>query len=297
MVAVADGHRLSPESAVATLCPGGSVLTPEPRDLARLHQELRTLARDALRGERQPAASAAERIEIDLFNGTASRGGIEIALSDGEFAVVAMMALNQGASSREEWCDLLWPERDLESAARLLKVFVHRIRSKFGTHQVIETHGSGYRLERSVRVDVHSLETLARRRAAGCRLDDAQIRNVRRAFDGFTARQYVRLSVLETYDEMERRLIATGVELGRILVHHALSQFDAPRALAIAEHLAAVEPYDDVAAELLIRTHLLLGRPDAASRAFRGFCRTLHEELHVPPPQHLVRLLQEEAVG
>ena len=234
-----------------------------------------------------------DRIEINMFCGTARRNGREIPLSDGEFAVVALMAYHRGVSRREEWCDLLWPDRDAESAARLLKVFVHRIRTKCGTHDVIETRGSCYRLGPDVRVDVHSLETLARRHTPGATpLADAQLENVGRAFDGFAARGYLRLALLDTFDDVERRLTATGMELGRILVHDALTRDDGARALTIAERLVAIDPYDDVAAELLIRTHLQLGRRDAATRSFRAFCRTLAAELNVAPPQHLAQLVR-----
>jgi DNA-binding SARP family transcriptional activator len=59
----------------------------------------------------------------------------------------------------------------------------------------------------------------------------------------------------------------------------------------MAEALAGVDPYDDVAAELLIRTHLELGRRDAAARSFRSFCQTLSEELDLAPPRHLAQLV------
>jgi SARP family transcriptional regulator, regulator of embCAB operon len=233
-----------------------------------------------------------ERIEINLFGGTVLRGRTETRLSDGEFAVVAQMAFNGNAASRDEWCDVLWPDRDAESAARLLKVFVHRIRTKLATQDVIETRGRCYRIGAGVRVDMHSLEHLVRKHTSGAfRCDDAQLANMQRAFEGFVARGYLRLALLETFDQVERRLIATGIELGRALVADALARHDGTRALALAEALAGIDPYDDVAAELLIRTHLELGRLDAAARSFRSFCRTLSEELNVAPPRHLAQLV------
>jgi DNA-binding SARP family transcriptional activator len=278
----------------------GFALHPTPNDIARLEGEFRELAHDLpgvavprlLDAVRRPPATN-DRIEINIFAGSATRGGTEIALSDGEFAIAAAMAMDRRALSRAEWCDTLWPERDLESAARLLKVYVHRIRTKFGTRRIVDTHGSGYRLGLDVRVDVRSLEALARKRNDGSlRLDAAQLRNVEHAFEGFRERRYRRLEMLDQFAELERRLIATGVELGRVLVHEALDAGDGPRALAIAEQLVAIDPYDDVATELLIRAQLKLGRGDAAASHFRRFCRTLHDELNLPPPQHLARLLQ-----
>jgi DNA-binding SARP family transcriptional activator len=280
----------------------GFVLHPDSNDIARLGNELRTLARDALGAAAggvldsvRASTVTNDRIELNIFAGTASRSGCRIALSDGEFAVASSFAMKQAALSREEWCDVLWPDRDPESAARLLKVYVHRIRSKFGDDRVIETHGRGYRIGRDVRVDVHSLEALARKRNAGTeRLESTQLHNLQRAFDGFKARRYLRLACLEQYEELERRIIATGVELARILFHDALFREDGACALSIAEHLVAIDPYDEVAAELLIRAQLWLGRRDAASRYFRTYCHTLREELALPPPQHLARLVTGE---
>lgn len=233
-------------------------------------------------------------IEINVLDGTTFCGGREVALSDGEFAIAAVIAMNRQAPSREELWDQLWPERDPESASRLLKVYIHRIRGKFGTNQVIDTHGGGYRLGREVRVDIHVLDALTRAHNVRTdRLSATELNDVQRAFTGVAERRYRRISCVEAYAEVERRVIATGIELGRLLVHEALLRDDAARAVSIAEDLASLDPYDDVAAEMLIRAHLRLGRHDAASRFFRTFCRTLHDELALPPPAHLARLFAQ----
>jgi DNA-binding SARP family transcriptional activator len=243
-------------------------------------------------GARRPARPG-DRIEIHLFEGRATRGGREIDLTRGEFEVVAVLAMQRQAASRDELCDELWPDRDTESAARLLKVYVHRIRTKFETNDVIETSSGGYHIGREVRVDVHSLATLARKVADGrIRPAPAQLRNAGRAFDGIKTRRFRRLARLESYPEWERRFLATGAELAGILVDDAVARGDAPRALALAEDLATLDPYDEAAAEVLIRAQLQLGRRDVAARYFRTFCRTLRADLDLPPPPQLVRLLR-----
>ena len=126
------------------------------------------------------------------------------------------------------------------------------------------------------------------------RLDATQLRIVQRAFDGFKERRHLRLSALTRFEEFERRLISTGIEVARLLIEDAFFLEDHNRALAIAEHLQTVDPYDDVAAELLIRAQLRLGRPDVAHRHFSAFCRTLRDELDLPPPQHLSLLLAQQ---
>jgi DNA-binding SARP family transcriptional activator len=230
-------------------------------------------------------------IELRILEGTSSYGGREIKLTDGEFAIAAAMALNRQHLNREEWCDKLWPDRDPDAAARLLKVYVHRIRAKFGTVHVIETQGSGYRLGRDVLVDVHQLDAITRAYdTAQDRLDDETFAVVARAFESIKDRCYRRIAGLEYFEELEPRFNAIGAELARLLVHDAFLRGDTAGAARIAEDLVLLDPYDEVAAELFIRSQLLLGRQDAAARHFRTFCRTLRDELDVPPPQHLTRL-------
>jgi DNA-binding SARP family transcriptional activator len=282
----------------------GFVAHPSPDDIARLNSEFRSVASaaagpsvarfvDALR----PARDRAGRIEINVLEGRALCAGREVALSNGEFAVATAIALSGEALSREEWCDRLWPDRDGESAARLLKVYIHRIRTKFGIDRVIETHGRGYRIGRDVGVDVVAFEASRSASRADAVLPPSERERIQRAFEGFAERRYRRLEGLEHYAEIERRILATGAEIARMLANAAFAEGDFARALTIADHLAALDPYDEVAAELRIRAQLRLGRPDAASRSFRAFCRTLRDELDLGPPRHLAQLIQAEPVS
>lgn len=279
----------------------GLVLHPGPDDIVRLHEEFRTTARDTVGGSADafldfaPPSGHSGRMEINVFEGTARCGGREVTLTNREFAVATVVALNRSGCNREEWCDKIWPGRDGASAAHLLKVYVHRIRSKFGTPDVIATHGGGYRLGSDVYVDVGALEALVRKHDADrMRLDTAQLRIVQRAFEGFKERRYLRLACLDGFSELERRLIASGTELARMLVEDAFFREDGLRALTVAEDLQSLDPYDDVAAELLIRAQLRLGRPDAAKRHFRAYCRSLRDELDLPPPEHLSLLFAQQ---
>ncbi len=299
-------HAHLPLCAYAAIVDGncvrsGFVLDPDANDISRVFEEFRSLARDMVGAAADaffdrigPAAAGEHRIELNILRGTALRAGREITLTDGEFSVVSVMAMHQQGHSSEEWCDKLWPDRDVTSAVRLLRVYIHRLRAKFGHDRIIDKNGNGYRLGRDVWVDLHALEAMARQHYAGTlRLEEAQLRIVQRAFDDFKERRYRRLAGLERYGELECRLMAAGVELARILVHEAFFQEDGPRALGIAEHLVTLDPYDDVAAELLMRAQVRLGRYDAAQRHFRKFCRTMRDELGLAPPMHLSRLLQQ----
>src|ERR1700677_1938169 len=136
-----------------------------------------------------------DRIELRILDGTSSYGGREIKLTDGEFAIAAAMALNRQNLNREEWCDKLWPDRDPEASARLLKVYVHRIRAKFGTVRVIETQGNGYRLARNVEGDVQQLHAITRTfDTTRDRLDGQTLAAVARAFESIKDRCYRRIA-------------------------------------------------------------------------------------------------------
>ncbi|HEV8020602.1 MAG TPA: winged helix-turn-helix domain-containing protein [Candidatus Lustribacter sp.] len=276
----------------------GFALFPTADDIARLNSEFHTIsaaladpASVSLLTSRRTQANPA--VQLSLCTGRATRGGDDVALSDREFSVLATLALARRTLGREEFCDKLWPDRDSESAARLLKVYIHRIRTRFGTATVIDTRGGGYQLGEGVGVDVLEAERIVRAAdTSSWLLDQEQRLLLERALVGIGARGYRRLEVLDSFAEIERRFVTASFDFARTLVDDALAEEDAPRALAIANEFAAFDPSDECAAELLIRTQLRLGRREAASQTFRSFCRTLRTAFDLPPPQHLSSLLQ-----
>lgn len=281
------GHRIR----------SGFALYPNAHDVARLNLEFRTIS-TALAG---PAAAPlfsglrtrpSNDLRLSLCAGTASRDGYDVALSDREFALLATLALARRKLGRHELCDRLWPDRDLESAAGLLKVYVHRVRARFGTANIIDTRGGGYHIGDGVAVDLYEIETTLRAADASAGILDAQQRRLlQRTLDGIIGQGYRRLEALESYAEIERRCLTAALGCARTLVEDALADDDGARAVAIAAEFASLDPADENAAELLIRTQLRLGRRDAATRTFRAFCRSLRDELDLPPPPYLSSLL------
>lgn len=282
------GHRIR----------SGFALHPNTDDVARLNLEFRTISRTLAGAATAPLFSAlrawpSRALHLSLYAGTATRDGYHVALSDSEFAVLATLALARRKVGRDELCDRLWPDRDLESSARLLKVYVHRIRAKCGTTDVIDSGGGGYHIGAGVVVDIHDIETIVRAAdTSGWLLDAEQRRLLRGALDGLIGRGYRRLEGLENFAETERRLLTSALECARTLVDDAVADDDGARALAIATDFATLDPSEENAAELLIRTQLRLGRRDEAARTFRTFCRLLRDDLDLPPPPHLAALVQ-----
>lgn len=276
----------------------GFALFPNADDVARVSLEFRTISTELAGPAVAPLFAvlrngSSKELRLSLYAGTASRDGYDVALSDREFAVLAALALARRKIGREELCDRLWPDRDLESAARLLKVYVHRIRARFGTANIIDTRGGGYHIGEGVVVDVYEVETIVRAAdASAWLLDEKQRRLLHCTLDGIIGQGYRRLEVLENFAEIERRCLTAALECARTLVDDALANEDGARALAIATEFASIDPSEENAAELLIRTQLRLGRRDEASRTFRTFCRSLRDALDLPPPPHLSFLLQ-----
>jgi DNA-binding SARP family transcriptional activator len=282
------GHRIR----------SGFALYPNADDVARLNLEFRMIS-TALAGPTAAPlftvlrARSSHDLRVSLYAGTATRDGYDVALSDREFNVLATLALARRKLGREELCDRVWPDRDLEAAARLLKVYVHRIRTRFGTTSVIDTRGGGYHIGEGVVVDVDTVETILRAaNPSGRLLDVEQRRLLQRTLDGISDQGYRRLEALENFAEIECRFLTAASACARTLVDDALADEDGARALAIAAEFASLNPSEEDAAELLIRTQLRLGRRDEASCTFRAFCRSLRDELDLPPPPHLSSLLQ-----
>lgn len=264
----------------------GFALHPNADDIERLNREFVTIS-SALRTRSAPS------VRLSLCGGTATVDDRDVSLSDREFSVIATLAVARRPLGREELCDALWPERDLDASLRLLKVYVHRIRARFGTATVIETRHGGYQLGEAVGVDVHEADAIVRAAdASSWLLEPAQRLVLQRALDGVSSRGYRRLEALEAFGEIERRFLSAAAAAARTLVDDALADHEGSRAVAFAEQLLALDPSDEDAAELLIRTLLRLGRRDAAERSFRAICRTLRDELDATPSAHLAALLE-----
>jgi DNA-binding SARP family transcriptional activator len=273
----------------------GFVLNPAPDDKLRLAREFRDVLGNAVGRSagsvfdlvRTPAA-AGDAIQVDVLAGAVRRGGRAVALSDGEFGIVGALALT---ARSQTLCDTLWPEREPRCASKLLKVYVHRIRAKVGTKDLFEAFAHEYRLGRGVRVDVDDAEAVLRRARAGGRLDPDSAGVLQRAFADFRAGGYRRLSGLDQYAALERRISRLGGEIAQALADDAWSRDERARALQIAEELLDTDPCGELGIELTVRAQLALGNHDAAVRRYRDYCRALRDELDCSPPPHLAALL------
>ena len=87
-------------------------------------------------------------VEVNLAEGTATRGGKDAGLTNREFALLKILLLNKNiALSRERLLDLAWG-MDYYGDDRTVDVHIRRLRQKLGLEEDIRTiFKYGYRLE------------------------------------------------------------------------------------------------------------------------------------------------------
>ncbi len=87
-------------------------------------------------------------VEVNLTEGTATRGGKDAGLTNREFALLKILLLNKNiALSRERLLDLAWG-MDYYGDDRTVDVHIRRLRQKLGLEEDIRTiFKYGYRLE------------------------------------------------------------------------------------------------------------------------------------------------------
>jgi DNA-binding SARP family transcriptional activator len=276
----------------------GFVVNPTADDKARLDSEFRgvlatrsmSLPRAILESALRP--NRAGRIDVGILRGAVHRDGSAIDISGGEFAILSTLALAGRPQTIRSLGNTLWPERDEDSAYNLVKVYFHRIRSRVGRKDVIQTAGTGFRLASDVGIDVIAAESVLRTTAGNAGLTALEQQVLEEAHAAFAGGGYRRLSRLDNYSAMERRFTVLGGELASRLCAHAWSHDDPQRALAIADAHHAAEPLDEVGMELVIRAHKALGNRDAAVRRFRCYADAIRSELDVDPPEYIAELVR-----
>jgi len=117
----------------------------KPFDLPELFARLRALIRRAA-GQASPTIKVGE-VEIDTLSRTVWRLGESIALTAREYALVELLAFNQGRLvTRTQIYEHIFDEND-DSLSNLVEVHVSNIRKKLGKDFITTRRGLGYTLE------------------------------------------------------------------------------------------------------------------------------------------------------
>jgi DNA-binding response OmpR family regulator len=133
------------EERVEGLALGADDYLPKPFAMSELVARIRALGRRALRA--RPKVLTWSDIWLDPACRRAGRAGVELRLTNREFAVLEQLLTDPGATlSAEMLMERVWDDR-LDPFSNIVRVTVLTLRRKLGDPAVIETvPRSGYRL-------------------------------------------------------------------------------------------------------------------------------------------------------
>jgi DNA-binding SARP family transcriptional activator len=231
---------------------------------------------DRLRAPKRAAAP----IEVSVLDGYASRDGARSELSPREWELLALLALRPPLTT-EELAATLYPDKRDAAARNALKVLVRRVRLRLGQGAVTLV-GNSYRLAESVEVDVSRCERAVR---------DGDREAKAAAYERIRDRRTGRLRAREWFAAEERRLTELEQRLACDLARGALERGETSAALGYARAIAAIDPYDEAACEMLMRALLNAGREGEAVREYRAYRDLMMRELGVAPSRALRSLL------
>ncbi len=150
---------------------------------------------------------------------------------------------------------------------------------------------AGYVLAPEVVFDLFELERLAADIRGFHPLSPAEAIALETGYDSLSRpRRFVILN--EQLAPLDDRCRQLGAELAERLAAHRLRSGETEAAMSIAETMLDVDPCDEAAWEIVIRSHLSRRRHADAVRAFQRYAIAIDRELGVPASDHLRRLLQ-----
>jgi|GEM_PF-2446428 len=230
------------------------------------------------------------RIAVTLADATICRDGTELTISEGGWALIAALAVDERAVSRDTLCDRLWPDLPLESARNALKMCVRRTRQQLGDPGAILSVKSAYELGARVEIDLRYLPALRSAVVRGTTAR-AEIAGIEAYFARLKSGRPDAFSRWEWFADVERTLQARTREFGEFLAHDALRRGDTSRALEIAEYLIGIDPLDEAARTVKIETYVATGNRGAAILEYQHYRKLLEAELGVEPSAQLKELL------
>jgi len=234
---------------------------------------------------------AASGTLIRVADGTVTCCGRPVELSRRERSVATAIAVQSRPLQTDQLARLLFPDRDDDEAAKMMKVYVYRARQRVGPDFIVRTCG-GYALGPNVTVDLHA-GRLAQERLT--RSDAPLHADERRALlelaRGLRCGGDDAAAEGEWWEAILQRAVRLGRDLGIAVARNALTSGDTRGAAAIALELTYEDASDESAWELLIRAKLLEGDHREAIRSFRSYEKALASDLGAAPSSYLRDLI------
>lgn len=239
------------------------------------------------------AAAATAVTVIHVATATVQRAGETIELSWRERELMAAVAAQSRPVSTEVLAGLLYPDRADDDSARMVKVYVYRLRQRVSSDFIVRRDG-GYSVGPCVEIDLAQAQRIIEQLSQKDSLLDESQRDY--AIDLARELRYdspVALLDSEWWPAVARRARRLGYELAMSIGWNALRKGAYRVAHGVARDVTYDDPTLEEAWELLIRAELSLGEQAAAFRNFRCYEAMLAQDLELVPSAHIRKLVYD----
>ena len=233
----------------------------------------------------------AQTLHVEILRGRVSRGGVAVPMRSREFEVLAALALARVPVPRIALASRLWGEDEADDAAPALRTAIHRLRKQVGDPQAVTFESGAYRIGSLVTVDVIDIEASL---AGFRRLKNLTERERERLLDISVALAVESPEFYDDWDWMAPHLVRIGELRHRaamLLGEDVLASGSPDNALAVADTVLRLDPFDEPLVELAVRALLAAGRRTEAVRRARRYAHDLGRELGGDPSSQLLRTL------
>ncbi len=211
--------------------------------------------------------AARPNVMLNLLGGTVACGNRTLNVSRKVFDLLVALAVRARPLHRDDLCEMIWPDEEVQDAVNALKMTVRRARLQCGDPNVVTFAKTAYALGSHVAVDVRQIR-------ADCELAFKHKEHFKR-LRGKLNEYYLKLAAgtpkhLQDYEWFvgtNASLQNLQIELGSMLARDALAREDFESVRALTPVMLECDPCDEFAWEITIRAHIQSGDVAAARRA------------------------------
>lgn len=200
--------------------------------------------------------------------------------------LIAYLATQRRAASRDELLEALWPGDDPRRSAARFYQAVSEARKLLG--DAFRRDRDTYALDRSrLRIDLDELDLL--RSDAEAATGDEQLARLESALALFRGESLAGIDALWAETE-QRQLIAVRADLLERCGRLSLEAGGASRALELAEEAAALDASNERPVQLAMEAEAALGRREGVAKRYECLCRDLDARFGLEPSRETKNL-------
>ncbi len=236
--------------------------------------------------------SATNRLEISILAGTVFSAGREVFLPNRERELLFAIARRKQPISAEALMDDLWPDREGDAAADLLKSHLYYLRRRLADPAAVVRTADGLCLRDDASVDLWEIGN-ALTALRGTKIeDDVQYTTARQIYDRLRSAPPARVMSWHWFAPVAARIAGMRREVLQALADYEMRHGRRSEALALAHEIIDLDPFDEEAHEIAIALLFAMGNWAAALREFRQYRTILRDEFACEPSPALVSLLK-----